>query len=259
MSDLRHCKAVDPVRHTFDINSILMQIWSLALFFKGGFNISYYPPFAASITADLHVKMGGHRLHRMRHLQLGHSEHNHGWSIHVYFPGIICTHRTKNTLHLTNYQQKMWVDEVLLPSLQKSCPEDVVHHHPQSFQKAQLKMWVRRDRCRRNEAARSLNMHHIIPGEHLPSFWRGSRPTPTGTTSSAISSSSFTPRTSSWTPRRGMFRVCRTKFLDYMDAHFNLAQMTPTDAWVDIAFEDTSAKPVGADNLCVTFPRWDYQ
>lgn len=32
--------------------------------------------------------------------------------------------------------------------------------------------------------------------------------------------------------------------------------MVPKEVWVTIAFEDTPAKPVGEDDLCVIFIRW---
>ncbi len=60
---------------------------------------------------------------------------------------------------------------------------------------------------------------------------------------SAINSSSF---------KAGTFRGCRTKFLDYMGMHFDLTQMVRQEAWVDITFEDTPAKPMGRDDRCVT-------
>lgn len=77
MSDLRHCEAMNPVRRTFDIDSFLMQIQSLT-FFKGGFRISYCPQFTTDITANLHIRVGRHHLHRTRHLRLRHSGHSYG-------------------------------------------------------------------------------------------------------------------------------------------------------------------------------------
>lgn len=148
-----------------------MQIRSLA-FFEGGFKISYYPLFATGTTTNLHIKVGGHHLHHTRNLWLGHSGHGYSWSVHIYFPPIKYTRRSKDTLHLTDCQQEAWVNDVLLPSLRESCPEDVVDHHPPTFQEARLKMRAQEQGWRQNESNRSLNMHHVIPSEHLPAFWR---------------------------------------------------------------------------------------
>lgn len=174
----------------------------------------------------------------------------------TYFPHIQYTHRSQNTLHLTDCQQEIWVNEVLLLSLWESCLEDVVHHHSQFFGEAQLKMRVHQKQgWRRNEGNWSLNMHHVILSKHLPAFWRRVQ-------AHAHRHDQFRDlllfchsKDVKLDFKAGTFQVCRAKFLDYMNAHFDLTQMVRKEAWVNIAFEDTPAKPVTVGDLCVTLLR----
>jgi len=237
-----HPKA-DRVSCTFDVDSFIMHVRHLAIF-KEGFNISYYPSFNTSVTDNLHVKVNRLGIHHTRHLCLGHSAFSFIFPLYILFPRMPYNPDTSDTLHLTDAQQRVWVDEILLPRLRRACPPDIVHHHPQSFDEARLKAQaLMSETVASNRPQKQLAMHEFIPERHLDMFWhevlervgRGGEGPFAQFQDFVLFANAKDLKLRTKAPT---FFQCRIEFDRLLRSRFDLQHADLEQTWVDIAFKD---------------------
>ncbi len=112
----------------YDIDAVLLPLQTLAAY-REGFRICYYSLWRPTLESNQFVKMFGHRLHRCKNQRLGMGRTSSSWPVYIFFPH---AHVHKH-LHLSDDQQKMWLEGIVFPSVKEVYDFGHTHHHPSSF------------------------------------------------------------------------------------------------------------------------------
>ncbi|KAI9851008.1 MAG: hypothetical protein M1824_002928 [Vezdaea acicularis] len=72
--------------------------------------------------------------------------------------------------HLTDVQQEEWIDNIIIPSLRESCPDDILQHHPRSFAEVKIKATAKQE-WHPTGVQQPIDLRSCIPEEYLDCFW----------------------------------------------------------------------------------------
>lgn len=141
--DLRRYQDHDPtIERTWDVDSILSKASCLSV--NKGLYISYKSPVMRNRRKSVHLFYQKRALHLIPHLRLGSGRLSPQFSMLIFFPN--ASHRT--TSYLTAEGRQLWVDQLVLPAVRRSCPPDILQYHPRSFSDMQSKALSRqREAC----------------------------------------------------------------------------------------------------------------
>ena len=111
----------------------------------GGFSLAYRPPFLHCITQNQRIQIQGYQIHKLKQLQLGQSlaAAGFGYDCHVFFPHMEV--KDGGLTYLSDKEQAIWVNHILLPALKSNCSPDIYQHHPHSFMDADFKAKVKQE------------------------------------------------------------------------------------------------------------------
>jgi hypothetical protein len=231
----------------WDMDSILTRLTCLSA--CNGIRFSFYPKITWNIKSDLHVSIQGSVLHKTPHLRLGSPLDGDAYSIFVFFPRLDeeCPRRTT---YLRTEEHKIWIDEILLPSIREHCPLDVIQHFPRRWQEAADKISARKKEDVWQRKTYDLNLHYTLPAQYLADIWQ-----------------SIQRRTSldEFQHFRNIFLVLSGKdlklqfksptlcsscqqFSRSMRSKLNWEQLDLQQTWVDVAREDT---PTEEGTICL--------
>jgi len=150
--------------------------------------------------------------------------------------------------HLSDGEQEIWIDRIVLPALKHSCSPDVYQHHPHSFADADFKAKVKQE-CFTTGTGQPMDIRYEIPESCLDAFWievqRLSHEYPGDEYLPAdafhdlflvVSGHGLKLFT-----KRDTFDQARDDYLSHLDICFNFnAEQIPTDdCWLDLGLEDT--------------------
>ena len=76
-----------------------------------------------------------------------------------------------NETHLTDEQQRIWIDDIVLPSLRESCSVDVLQHHPRIFADASTKAYVQREFLLTAAPNTPMDIRYTVPEGSLEALW----------------------------------------------------------------------------------------
>lgn len=163
-------RPVGVINRSWDVDSVIALLHSLAAH-RGGFKLSYRPPYTCKISGNQHVAPGGIRLDQTKHLRLGYgvNAQGSGYQCYVFFPKMR-TQRRRPLYWVTDSVQRVWIDGIIIPALQRTCSSDVLQHHPSSFDDAYGKSSVKKELNHSGRWA-PIDIRFTIPEEHLESFW----------------------------------------------------------------------------------------
>lgn len=233
-------------RRVYDVDSFIARITSLSAHL-GGFRLAYRPPFLRRITQNQRVRIDGLEIHKLKQLRLGQGSAagGYGYDCHVIFPQLPIS--STGETHLTDREQKEWIDQILLPALRSSCPSDIIQHHPRSFADACTKASVRKEAFL-DGSGQSMDIRYTVPDSNLAAF------------SAELNRLANSPELSArwggitfivsghdlklfW--KNNVFTSCRRNFLAHLSQCFRFDEIhfPPEDCWLDFGMEDMP--PIG--------------
>ena len=235
---------LSPTQHIlrdWDVDSFLARANSLAVH-RGGFSLSYYPPFLRRTTQNPYVKFGAKNLHEYKNQRLGNglAAGGYGYDCHVFFPRMEI--RRSEETHLTDEQQAYWIDQILLPAMRVSVSPSVQQHHPRSAKDVFTKAAVKKENNPSSKAG-ALDFRAELPEECLEQFWtevmeRCRRPENImyGNCFLLISGHNLKLHT-----KRRFPTQARDDFLEHLDQVFHMDEHLVPSAWcwLDIGIEET--------------------
>jgi hypothetical protein len=234
------------INRQWDIDSFISYAPSLAVH-KGGFSLSYKPPYQRNITQNQRILIKGMKVHKLKHLRLGSglAAGGYGYQCHVFFPYMALA-RDGET-YLSDAAQAIWVDQIILPALRATVRQDILQHHPVSFADASGKARVMQE-CFIQSSRSPIDLRGVIPEQDLDLFWteviqRANAFSPAGhrlagqfkdplLVISGHNLKSFTKRKSS--------REACADFITHLQGCYNLdiPEVEKLGCWFDLGFED---------------------
>lgn len=157
------------ITRTWDVDSFIARTTTLAAH-KGGFSLAYKPPFLRRITQNPRILILGHQIQKLKQLRFGYGLYagGFGYNTHIFFPKM--TVGKSSETHLTDRQQQIWLDRVIIPSLSAVCPSHVVQHHPRSYDEASTKSHVKTEGHPQG-AVQPIDIRYTVPQQYLARFW----------------------------------------------------------------------------------------
>ena len=127
-----------------------------------GFSLAYRPPFLHRITQNQRIQIQGYQIHKLKQLRLGQglAAAGFGYDCHVFFPHMEVKDRGET--HLSDKEQAIWVNHILLPALKSSCSPDIYQHHPHSFMDTDFKTKVKQE-CFTTGSGQPMNIKYVMP------------------------------------------------------------------------------------------------
>lgn len=231
----------------WDVDSFIAHAATLAVH-RGGFNLAYRPPYLRRITQNQRVRIQGHEVHELKQLRFGQGlvAAGFGYECHVFFPHMAV--KDGGGTHLSDGEQAVWVDDIILPALKRSCPPDIYQHHPHSFADADFKAKVKRE-CFTTVTGQPMDIRYVVPESCLGTFWvEVQRLSHQYTGNGRVPHDAFhnlflviTGHGLKLFTKRDTFDLARNDFLSHLSLCFNFGeeQIPADDCWLDLGIEDT--------------------
>jgi hypothetical protein len=159
-----------PIRHSYDIDSTVLLLKSLAAL-RGAMDMSYYPHYFASLREPVRfdVQVNGQPVHKMKNVMLGEPIMGpKNMRINVFFP-YLPLGRTKEQ-YLSKLEFQHWVDGVLIPSVAAVAPPDVLQHHPHTWDAAHAQSQTARE-ANIGGRTHNLSSKYVVPADLLGLLW----------------------------------------------------------------------------------------
>ncbi|KAL8895783.1 MAG: hypothetical protein Q9192_003451 [Flavoplaca navasiana] len=240
----------------WDVDSFLARPTTITVH-RHGFNWCYRPPMQRRITQNQHVRFGGYDIHKLKNMRLGSGLMSSGcdYHCHVFFPHLPIGKSIKGINHPSDQQQEVWLDQIVFPALRRSCPSDLLQHHPRSFAEVWTKANARME-AYPDSWAQPMDVKYAIPSRYLEAFWHE--------VLSICNSGNFphykdlfiiiTGHDLKRGTKRAQASLARLDFLKHLEEVFDTRQeyLPPMDTWLDFGYEDT---PRGTAQEAYTFLR----
>lgn len=227
---------VAAIQRNWDVDSIIS--WASCLSINRGLYISYLAPASRNMQASVHVFHQGKPLHIIPHLRLGSGRQSPQFSVYIFFPEI--SHVRRTTSYLTNDERRKWIDKLLLPAIRHCCPQDVVQHHPRSFDDVESKAYSRRREACSSMVHNDIDMHHYLPEENLEAIW-------THVSQSAEASDLemfrgmfivLSAKNIKLEAKSPTFQGCRRNITAHLHRVLNWSKADLSNTWIDVGIED---------------------
>lgn len=157
------------IQRRWDFDSVIARVTSLAVH-RDGFDLAYRPSYLQRVTQNPYVRFRGKILHWIKYQRfrrgLAAGGFNH--DCHIFFPHLAVSNR--KATHLTDRQQKAWVDRIMLPTLRESCPNNILQHHPRSFANIDARASARRELHPMGHQ-QAMDVQYHVPELYLERFW----------------------------------------------------------------------------------------
>ena len=149
------------IQRRWDIDSFIARATLLAVHY-GGFSLAYKPPFLYCITQNQRIQIQGDQIHKLKQLRLGQGFAAAGfdYDCHVFFSHMEV--KDEDEIHLSDKEQAIWVNHILLPALKSSCSPDIYQHHPHRFMDADFKAKVKQE-CFTTGSGQPMDIRYIVP------------------------------------------------------------------------------------------------
>ena len=223
------------------------QVSSLAAY-RGSFSLAYSSPFTSRITQSPRVKCGGLWPQNYKHIRFGRG-FRVPFDCHVIFPRL-GQHpgrpERKSETHLTNVEQEIWINRIVLPALRRTCRclglEDVLQYHPQNYQEAQYKSTIRTESAF-DGPQNPFDVRYALPEDSLALFSKHIRELANSSSLQAQFGGLLFYITrhdlKGDTRYEGAFPGFQEKILAYLNTQFHLDHFIDQDFWIDIAKQVT--------------------
>ncbi|MCJ1422055.1 hypothetical protein MMC32_008424 [Xylographa parallela] len=148
--------------------------------------------------------------------------------------------------HLSTEEQRSWIDNIILPALRASCPDDVLQHHPRSFNEVLRKAGIQGENTLHGQH-QDLDLRYCVPERCLNEF---SNQVLHRCNNQAGYQNAFyviSAHDLKLTTKRPSLLQCRTDFINILTQCFEYSSVTfPTvDCWLDLGHEDTPSATTG--------------
>ncbi|MBE7180053.1 MAG: hypothetical protein INR71_02400, partial [Terriglobus roseus] len=161
----------DNLTKTFDIDGLFVRLTSLEACHRG-LELCLTPTFLGAITQNPHIPVPNFTrpVNRTKQLYFGRLNYSiPNTALHIFFPMLPC--EDQHNPHLTDTEQEIWFDQVLLPALFSAVDKETWQHIPATFQEARAKAGARRERFI-TTGQHHMPMHTYIQPYSLASLWR---------------------------------------------------------------------------------------
>ena len=157
------------IHRSWDVDSFMARATSLGAH-RGGFSLSFTPPFKRRITQNQRIRFYGKNIHKLKQLRLGHGLKAGGYSYecHVFFPYLPVPDFGET--HLTLKEQAYWYDECVLPALFQVCDADLKHHLPRTWSEVESKSRVNQE-IHLSGREEPVDLRYTLPEGILHTFW----------------------------------------------------------------------------------------
>ena len=222
----------------WDVDSFLGMATSLAIH-RDGVDLAYRPPYLRRISQNPQVTFRGCHLHHTKNLRFGRGMRSGGFNYecHVFFPNM--PNRNKDSGHLNDDEQRVWIDELVIPSLRISCPSDVLQHHPRTFAEVDSKAKARGEVYLQG-AKMAMDVRYCVPEENLDHLWAGivERSNDPGHEAYQGVFLLISGHELKLFAKRPTASRAREHFLEHLDQCFNMTYLARNEAWLDLGAED---------------------
>ncbi|KAH7111530.1 hypothetical protein EDB81DRAFT_829133 [Dactylonectria macrodidyma] len=226
------------IDRTWDVDSIFS--WASCLSINRGLYVSYHPPISRNISSNVHLSHHDKALHLIPHLRIGSGRQSPQFGVYVFFPGM--AHVCRTTSYLTDDERRLWIDRLFLPAIRRSCPPDVLQHHPRSFDDVKSKAHSRRRELCSGIVQSNIDMHHYLPQEYLEAIWRymtESTEDP-GLVKFRGMFIVVSAKNIKLEARSSTFHECRSKITTHLHQVLGWSKADLSRTWIDVGVEDTA-------------------
>ena len=230
------------VERTFDIDSVVMQLTSLAAFPDDDFALAYTSPYSSVMARNLHISYDGQTApHKTPNMALGHYG-NTQRRVHIFFPRI--QRRVSDSNRLTEDQLNMVFEEII-QAIKQCCPTATQQQHPGSYDQARAKATTHRTRVNPSQTREAGLLCYTIPSASTAEFWTilsarlsSHHSNQFGSHYLLFQAHNLKDQTSAPTAT-GAITSFKRKFLQKANHEF----IVPSRCWVDLGFRDTPSFP----------------
>lgn len=165
---LYQCQSVK-VHWSWDVNSFIIQIISLEVHWDD-FNLNYRSLYLHCLIQNQHVQFHDSQSHKLKNLCLSQelASEDFEYDCHIFFSHM--TVSSQSETHLTDQQQKIWIDKIILSTLRVSYINDILQHHFQSFADIIIKVSVKTE-YHLHSNNHAMNIQYQISETDLNNFW----------------------------------------------------------------------------------------
>jgi hypothetical protein len=158
------------ITRVYDIDSSIFLLKSLEAI-KSSINIAYTPPHQRTLTHTVHFPIYMEKkhieLHKLKNTYLGSLHQKAGCEIHIFFPRMP-TSKSRGINTLNKIEQTSWVDDILIPAVTKTIPQDIIARHPTTYEDGITR---NNSRAANNRSRRAEDARYDIPMEYLGALW----------------------------------------------------------------------------------------
>lgn len=235
------------IERRWDVDSWMARVDSLAVH-KGGFSLSFVPPFLRRITQNPRVKFNGKWIQKLKQLRLGSGllAGGFGYDCHVFFPRLPVS--PGGETHLTHLEQASWYDNIVIPSLQATCPNDILQHFPRSWNEADTKARVKQEFHEQDSRA-SIDSRYILSENLLEPFWANVIARSNNELDLRYTEMYREPflvisgHNLKYFTKTSTSESTRTAFMKHILDCFRIEYIQTEDCWLDLGMEDTPTSP----------------
>ena len=128
------------------------------------FSLAYRFLFLHYITQNQRIQIQSYQIHKLKQLRLGQglAAAGFGYDCYVFFPHMEV--KDGGETHLSDKEQAIWVNHILLPALKSSCSPDIYQHYPHSFIDADsdFKTKVKQE-CFTTGSGQPIDIRYVVP------------------------------------------------------------------------------------------------
>lgn len=235
------------IQRWFDIDAFIGLPTTLSVH-REGFYVSFYSRFSKQITQDQYLRFNGVKPYQCKHLRLGYSDASPGWDTFVLFPAMPRGPTRVN--HLTDEEQRVWVDDILLSACKTHLSERSQERLPRDFEADRLKARARQAETTSTQAINQMEAFYYIPHEKLGDVWAAVKSTlaRSNNPQHAIYQGAFLLVLHYGCKERfaaETMELAREKFVNHFNRAFDSRYMPLDSCWVDLAWEDVPSSTDG--------------
>lgn len=154
----------------WDVNSFIALTISLEVY-HDEFNFLYWSLYLQWMKQNSHVLFKDRTISKLKNLQIDQDlvSEDYDYVCHMFFLYMIITNKDLSN-QLSDSQQRIWINDIILSALRFSCFNDILQHYSWSFVDADIKVWIKK-KIYSHESEQAINVYYCILKTALNTFW----------------------------------------------------------------------------------------
>jgi hypothetical protein len=247
-------KLLDTVQRTFDLDSFVLILDSLDAVLSN-INMVYFNNYFDIVRHTLHTTIIHPSnsetttpllLHKHKNVYLGNFfVESMQFNIHIFFPNMKVIN---NETCFNSEQTRLWLEEILIPSVQQAIPDPSSSRHPNSYESARAHVESWKETVANPEASKNSRPTYPIPKVEIPTLWEAIKEhcLQFQSDDASVHNKDFENYIVMVSKHGGKAFTATPSINDtisdghhWMKKHFNLLAVDLTNSYVDIGIEDT--------------------